>query len=201
MWTQLYTNYQIPQYFSAQTRFRTGEMPIMFFDYTLYNTLSVFAPEINGLWGMRELPGFEDENGNIVNSIPISGLGSIIMSSTDSPEACWKFLEWLTRAETQIMYGREIESVLGIASRYNTANVEAIRQLPWTRQDREVLLSQLENTVGIPEVPGGYYMPRSIEFAIRKVLDKGFDPKEALLEYVPAINTEIRYKRDEFGLD
>ena len=55
--------------------------------------------------------------------------------------------------------------------------------------------------MGIPEVPGGYYMSRYVDFAFRKAVIAKEDPREALLSYVEDINDEILYKRQEFHLD
>ena len=38
-------------------RFRMGEMPLGIANYGEYNTLSVFAPELRGEWGMAPVPG------------------------------------------------------------------------------------------------------------------------------------------------
>ncbi|MBP5599999.1 MAG: extracellular solute-binding protein, partial [Lachnospiraceae bacterium] len=50
-WSGNYVNYRMPVTFDFANRFRTGEMPLSIGDYTNYNYLSVFAPEIRGLWG------------------------------------------------------------------------------------------------------------------------------------------------------
>lgn len=51
-WTELYTKYKVDKTLNETDYFRTGEAPIVLSVYTLYNTLSVSAPEIKGLWGM-----------------------------------------------------------------------------------------------------------------------------------------------------
>ena len=49
---------------------------------------------------------------------------------------------------------------MGAAARYPASNVEAFRQLPWSVEERELLMTQWDNVEGTLEVPGGYYTSR-----------------------------------------
>ncbi|MBE6534065.1 MAG: extracellular solute-binding protein, partial [Ruminococcaceae bacterium] len=61
---EMFTMYSFPYQYDFANRFRTGEMPIGFADYTgTYNQLKVFATEIEGLWSFYPLPGMSDEEG------------------------------------------------------------------------------------------------------------------------------------------
>lgn len=199
-WTNYYVSYGLDLEYSFENRFRTGEMPLAVADYTSYNLLSVSAPEIRGLWGMTQVPGVRQEDGSISRVSPATGAGAIIMSNTEAPQACWEFIKWWTDAPAQEQFGRELESVLGTAGRYNTANIEALQKLPWPAADRKTLLQQWEDTQGIPEVPGGYYTSRYLDFAMRDVVNNNEDAREALLNNVEPITTEIQLKRNELGL-
>lgn len=53
----------------------------------------------------------------------------------------------------QTNYGRELETIMGVASRYAAANTEALHKLPWLKSELEVLDAQREWVVGVPEVP------------------------------------------------
>ena len=66
--------------------------------------------------------------------------------------------------------------------------------------------------MGIPEVPGGYYVSRSFTFAFNRLINTYknqkinniydvVDPGDVLTRYVPAINAELSRKRREFGLE
>ena len=59
-------------------------------------------------------------------------------------KAAWEFLKWWTSAEVQAQYGTELEALIGVEARWNTANVEALKSLPWPRQDIEAILEQWE---------------------------------------------------------
>lgn len=201
LWTNFYVNYQLPIEFSFENRFRLGEMPLGIAEYTTYNLLSVSAPEIQGLWGIAPLPGIEQADGTINNTSPGAASGAVIMSGCENKRGAWEFLKWWTSADVQSEFGTELESIMGAAARYNTANIEAASSLPWTVQNRQILMSQWKNAQGIPEVPGGYYTSRYVDFAMRQVVNKNASQRDTLLGYVDTINEEIALKRSEFHLN
>jgi len=200
-WTDFYTNYRFQIQANFVNRFRSGEMPIGISYYSMYNTLTVFAPEITGQWGFTNVPGIDEGDGNINNIVPTTGTGIILSNQSDEKELAWEFMKWWTDTETQVRFGREMEGILGPAARYPTANIEALSQLPWPAKDLAVLESQWDNTFGIPEVPGGYFTGRHIDNALRKVINSSANPRDTLYEYTRIINSEIDTKRKEFDLD
>lgn len=199
-WTSYYTEYGFEKEFDFINRFRTGEMPIGIADYTTYNTLQVSAPEINGLWGMCVVPGVKKEDGTINRSVPCTGTAAVIMQTSEKIEASWEFLKWWTSADIQAKYGLEMENRMGASARYPTANKDAFARLPWTSDEYEILLSQLEWVKGIPQVPGGYFTARHLNNAFYTVINGQVGAREALNDHVRYINEEIYNKRNEFGL-
>lgn len=199
-WTRLYTNYGLPLEYDAANRFRSGEMPLLIADYTLYNTLSVSAPEIKGVWNFSAVPGIE-KDGVIDRSVASAVSGCIMMKQSDKKDAAWEFMKWWVSTETQVEYGKNLESVLGASARYPTANVHAITQLPWKTSDYRTIEKQWEFAKGIPEVPGAYFTSRHIDNAFRRVINYGEDEREVINDYAKIIDEEIRYKRQELGLD
>ncbi|MDI3509215.1 MAG: hypothetical protein PWP55_1407 [Clostridiales bacterium] len=199
-WTELYVNYKFPVQYDFANRFRIGEMPIGIADYQTYNFLSVFAPEIRGLWDFAPVPGTEKLDGSIDRSVPSGGTAAMMVRGVKDKNAAWEFLKWWTSTETQERFGREMESLLGAAGRYPTANIEALEKLPWPVKDYKNLMAQWQWVKGNPEVPGGYFTPRHLDNAFREVIYSGEDPRETILDYVRVINDEITNKRIEFGL-
>ena len=201
-----FNDYGIPTYFDFVSRFRSGEMPIGVANYATYNTLMVSAPEIRGLWDFTLIPGTEkvDENGEtyIDRSDFITGSATMMIKQTDenNRQNAWEFMKWWAQIDTQVRFGREIEALLGSSARYATANINAFSQLAWSADDIEVLLAQWNQTVGIREVPGGYYTGRHITNAIRKVINDKDDARETIIDYAITINEELAKKRNEFGL-
>lgn len=199
-WSGNYANYKMPVSFDFANRFRTGEMPLAIGDYTNYNYLTVFAPEIRGLWGFTVVPGMEQKNGTVDRSVSMWETASIIMKTSKQKENAWRFLKWWMSEETQSDYGNEIENVLGVSGRVATANLEALEKLSWSNKDYKQLSAQMEWVKAIPEIPGSYYTERNIKNAFYTVYNSNEDPRESLQDIVKTINTEIDSKREEFGL-
>ena len=204
-YVKFYNDYGCPTVYDFASRFRSGEMPIAVANYGMYNTLMVSAPEIRGLWDFTLIPGLEktDENGNtyLDRSDCIVGSASMILPSNDETEQkAWEFFKWWGSTSTQVKFGREMEALLGASARYATANKNAFAQLAWSQHAIDVLTEQWEQTVGIREVPGGYYTGRHLTNACRKCINEKADPRETILDYSILINEELTKKRKEFGL-
>jgi ABC-type glycerol-3-phosphate transport system substrate-binding protein len=149
---------------------------------------------------MAPIPGIRREDGTIDRSTTSGGYGVMMLSSAKDKKAAWEFMKWWVSSDTQTRFGRELESVMGPAARHPTANVVAASKLPWPVKDYKALEEQRKWVKGNPEVPGGYFTPRHLNNAFRKVVFDGADPRETLLDYVRIINEEIDNKRKEFGL-
>lgn len=203
-WTNFYVNYGLPVTYDFKNRFRTGEMPLGIDSFTLYNTLAVSAPEINGRWGYTLLPGTErvDSQGRkyIDHSSAITNNCSFILADNVNYELSWKFLKWWLSTNTQSSFGNQLECVLGPSARYNTANTAAFEQLPWSADEKAILNEQLSWGQALPQIAGSYFIDRHINNAFRKVIYKEKDAKDTLYDYSNIINAEITKKRSEFGL-
>ncbi len=205
---EYYTDYKLDKATSVEERFRTGECPIIISDYTTYNNLQVSAPDIEGLWEFTVVPGILQEDGSILHSTGSTGLSDIIMANTEHPEECWEFLKWWTDAETQVLYGREMESLMGASARVATANLEAMSSLSWPVRDYREIMKQFAQVQGIPQVPGGYYTWRNVNNAFYSVTEDSSNtgrtqvatPREELMDKIIYVDAEISYKREEFGL-
>lgn len=200
-WTNFYASYGIPVDFDPANRFRTGEMPIVINMLDFYTKMQYLAPELAGLWDFYPIPGTRREDGTIDRTGIIIGQCSMILATSKQPENAWKFLDLWTSVDVQAKNAQEYEMTMGSAYRYTTANVEAMKSLSWTKAELATILDVWETTRGIPEVPGGYYIGRSMDNALRNVLTYGNDAQEVLKEYVGDINREIQIKRREFGLE
>lgn len=205
-YVRYFNDYGLPTIYDFVSRFRSGEMPIGISAYSTYNTLVVSAPEIRGLWDFTLIPGTEYTNPDgttyIDRSDFITGSATMMIATEDESlkQKSWEFMKWWAEPDTQVRFGREIEALLGSSARYATANKDAFEQLSWSADDIKVLSQQWDQTVGIREVPGGYYTGRHITNAIRKVINDKDDSRETIIDYSIKINEEIEKKRNEFGL-
>lgn len=200
-WTEFYTKYSLPLSYDMLTRFRSGEIPILFESYTAYNNFSAAAPEIKGLWQMAPMPATVAENGELNNISICTTTPACMLSTCKNKAAAWEFLKWFSDSKAQSAYGIAVENVLGAGSRYSTANLKALEQLYWTQSELEVLLGQINNSTFTPSIPAAYYVSRNINNAFRAVTVKGMNPREALYQYNIDINSEITRKRKELGLE
>ncbi len=182
-------------------RFRSGEMPIGIQNFTLYNMLSVFAPEIQGQWNYALLPGTAQEDGSIDHSTTSVISASVIMNHTKQKDESWEFLKWWHSEEVQLDYARSMEAILGSAARYPTANLQAFAKLPWPAKDYALLEQQRAYAKGIPTVPGDYIVGRHIDNAFRLAINKQILLQDSVYQYHLVINEEIARKRKELGLD
>ena len=225
---RLYTDYSFPVAFDAANRFRTGEMPVVITDYcSLYNTLTVFATEIRGLWSFAPLPGFEqtdadgkiiyetDANGDIlldenekpiakVNNCAVASLTATVMLHKDGNEVrkanAWRYMKWQAGADSQASYGNQMVAIIGPSAKYATANNQALRSLSWSSTEMKSLLAQFENLAAVPNYPGSYIISRYVEFAFLAAVNNGADPVDQMSTYVTTINKELYRKRQEFDM-
>lgn len=201
-WTDFYNVYKFDQTYDPFTRFRTGEAPIVIQNYcTFYNQLNVAAPEIKGLWDFCEVPGTLREDGTISHASNSNGSGAIILSDCKDKDAAWEFIKWFTETDTMIEYGQNVEGVMGPLGRFDTANVEALKEMNWSNKDLEKILGQMDQLEEIPIVPSAYVVTRSIMNAFRSVVNDKENPRETLRWYNIDINREITRKRENLGLD
>lgn len=202
-WSELYSNYGLPLSFDAKNRFRSGEMPLLISDYTLFNTLTIFAPQIRGLWDWTLVPGTVKEDGTVDHSVMLSVNSNVIPSSAEKNgtlENAWTFLKWFCDTDAQVEFAREIENLLGESGRYNPVNLDALAKMPWSTSQYKLLAEQLSWAQTVPQVPGSYYLNRYLDNSFRAIVNQGKEARELLIDNTKEINKEITRKRKEFKL-
>ena len=198
--TQFFTSYHLPVVADFSNRFRTGETPIGVAPYTTYTQLQVFASEIKGLWSFGPIPGTVTKDGEIDNTFVTATTQVMMLDTAKDKDASWEFMRWWVDEETQLQYATTTEGIMGPAARYPSANVDVLKQLPWTTKELESLEKQFGATKGVPEVPGAYMTTRMVDYAFKNVVTDGQNPREALYLNAKNINIELTKKRNEFNL-
>jgi len=201
-----FTMYSFPYSYDFANRFRTGEMPIGFASYNgTYNHLTVFATEIKGLWAFYPLPGIEQTRADgttYINNVSVATTSAIVMlNGCDDQEGAWEFMKWHAGADCQIKYSNEMVAIIGPSAKHATANIQALREMPWTSAEYEQLSYQFNNLASIPNYPGSYIIGRYTNFAFLAAYEDNADPITELQSYITIINKEITRKREEFGLE
>lgn len=204
---ELITLYGFPYSYVVSNRFRSGEMPLAIADYTTYNSLIVFAPEINGLWEFTPLPGIASEDPEtgetVVDNTTLGVVSAMMMmrSVTDTNAlGAWSFMQWWMSADVQASFGNEMIALLGPSAKQATANIEALAGMSWSKDEYDNLFAQFNAVECTPEYPGSYIVGRYTNFAFLDVKNDGKDPVEAMRSYIIDINNELTRKRTEFGL-
>lgn len=202
-YTEMFTHYASPVKASFFNRFRTGEMPLGIGNYSLYIQLSTSAPELTGKWSIAPLPGRICEDGTLDRSW--NGISAecdiIIANERRKYKESWEFLKWWMSKDAQLSYAEEIEALIGVEARWNTANLEAFLSLDWNKSDLDTFSKLWDCACETPVVLGGYYTSRYITNAFTDVVVSGNKTvNEALADAVKAINRELKAKQTEYGV-
>ena len=198
-YTDFYTKYQIPVTSDFYNRLRIGITPLGIADYTTYTTLKEMAPDIEGRWGIALLPGTVAEDGTVNRACAGGGTGCVILNDCKNKDAAWTFLKWWTSADTQYKYSKNVESLLGATGRIATSNKKAFENYSWDINDLNILLQQWSYVREIPQVPGSYYLNRSVEQAYLSVINDNVTPSDALIHWTAIINDEIERMIKEYN--
>ena len=227
--TRLYTEYRFPVTFDFSNRFRQGDMPISIQGYDAYNMLTVFAPEIRGLWEFVPLPGtvrektavdeaYEAKTGNRYEIMGETEKGTKIILDPTSPagvtctlmmkssaakkntDNAWAFMQWWVGAAAQSTFGSELVAMMGAAAKYPTANLKALDDMPWPASDYKNLQEQFKFLDANPEVPGSQMVGVYVDFAWRGAYNNGQSVTDLMQDYLVEINKELSRKRAEFGM-
>lgn len=198
-WTDFYTRYGLDPQANFYNKFRAGVYPMGISNYTLCFTIGAGAPELDGKWKIAQIPGVKDENGDINRVCAGSGSGCAIMNNSDEKEAAWEFLKWWVSEDIQYRYSRDVEAVLGETARVSSANIHAVSRLSWEPDTLEVIMNQWDNVTEVAEVPGSYYVARSIDQAFWAVKNKTDSPRESMLKWAEVSDREIERKIKEYS--
>lgn len=200
-YTELFTNYGVPETANFYQYMRSGIMPLGVGDFNMYMQLSVAAPEIAGRWGIAPLPGVKQADGTINRAAgAIAAQGDVIMKQSDKPKQSWEFLKWWSSSETQERFAKEVEALMGAEARWNTANKDAFLSLAWNDEDLATLEEMWKWSQETPTVLGSYMTTRHMTNAWTTVVISGGDVREALEQAVKDINREMRSKQEEYGV-
>ena len=194
-WTDFYRDYQFVKEADFYNRFRVGTMPLGIAQYSVYLTLYDAAPEIKNRWAVACMPSTDGGNGFVAGS----GTGCGIVKKSKHKAAAWEFLKWWTAADTQVRYSGNVESVLGMLGRPQTSNVEALGALAWNAEDKANILKQWESVREIPEIPGSYYLTRSVDQAFWQVINGKASVKDAVVKQSRVADSEIERKIKEYS--
>ena len=197
--TNLYREYSLPyQISNFFNYFRYGDMPIGIADYGTYLQLLNAAPEISGLWEISVVPGTQ-KDGTINRYMSGAQQSSMIFEKSDKKEQAWEFVKWWSSKDTQLAYSQMMINTYGKRYMWNTANQEAFKELPWDKEDKQVILEQWSYLKEVAKAPGSYIIEREISNIYNSVVFNDVNLRSTVSDSVIKMNKEIRRKMVEFG--
>ena len=194
-WTDLYKDYKYLKQADFYNRFRVGSMPLGIAPYNTYLTLEAAAPEIQGKWSMALVPGVVGGN----NAVAGSGSGCSIINKSENKEEAWEFLKWWTSAETQLRYSNQVEAMLGLVGRVQSATVDAVKNMAWENNAGEIIAEQWSRVEELPEIPGSYYLTRAVDQAFWESMNSNKDARTILIKWSKVADQEIYRKIKEYS--
>ena len=194
-----FTDYKVPTTMDFYNRFRIGSAPVGVAPYTLATQLMVAAPEIDGKWMITTIPGFADKNGEINNVSAGGGTGCGITEISENKEAAWKFIKWWVSEEAQLNYSNELETMIGPLGRLAVSNKKALEGMSWEPDKLTAIKQQWGKVVETPQIPGSYYLTRSLEQIFWNVVELHSNPKDVIIEWADIADMEIERKTNEYA--
>ena len=141
------------------------------------------------------------EDGTVSHAANSAGSGAVILKDCRNVDAAWEFIKWFTSTDVMISYGQNVEGVMGPLGRFDSANLEALEKLNWSKKDLDKIMAQMDELKEIPITPSSYVVTRSIMNAFRTCVNDAENPRETLRLYNKDINAEITRKRENLGLE
>ncbi|WP_438348055.1 extracellular solute-binding protein [Paenibacillus sp. FA6] len=198
--TDLFTIYNLPQDVpNFYHHFRYATMPVGISDFNTYIQLKAAAPEIAGAWKIAPHPGVEKADGTVARWAPAGGQTGMIFEGTKYAEESWEFLDWWLSTPIQVEFANLMQTNFGMTFMWNTANLEALEQMSWPEEDKEVIAEQFKWVREASRVPGAYMVEREISNVWNRVVFNGDNPRTAIDDAVVRTNREILRKMEEFG--
>ncbi|MDF2610233.1 MAG: hypothetical protein K0R92_1707 [Lachnospiraceae bacterium] len=198
--TELFQIYALQEYVANfYNSFRYGEVPIGINGFSTYIQLQVAAPELVEKWDIAVVPGQRQEDGSILRYQSADNTASMIFKNTDKEEEAWQFLKWWLSDETQVKFAYSLESTYGVQYRWNTANLKAFSQLPYSDKHKKVILEQLSYQKENARHPAGYMVERESSNIWNNVVANGKGLVESIDRSTIAADREITRKLKEFN--
>ena len=184
---------------SFYNSFRYGQVPIGVSGFSSYLQLELAAPELAGKWDIAPAPGTRDENGTIQRYQMADGTAGMIFENTKHSVVAYDFLKWWMSKDAQVDFAYTLQSTFGPEFRFNTANVEAFKELPYPSAHSDVIIRQWEWQKEVTRHPAGYMVEREVSNVWNNVVIMNRELRPELDNASLTSNREIIRKLNEFG--
>ncbi|MBC2242810.1 extracellular solute-binding protein [Listeria booriae] len=198
--TDLYSLYSVPlQVPNFYHSFRYGTLPVGISNFETYVKLMSAAPEIANSWDISVHPGVSQQDGSIARWATGSGQSAMIFDKSEKQDASWELLKWWMSTKTQSDFATNLQTIYGPEYMWNTANLEAFKELPWPEKHKTVILEQWKYLKEVPKTPGSYMLEREISNVWTDTVFYGANIRAAVDSSSIIVDREIRRKMEEFG--
>ncbi len=199
--TEIFSIFGLPeQVANFYNDFRYGRIPIGIGDFGLYVALSNAADEIYGLWDIAPSPGVVSSDGDVKRYQVAGDRAAIVFRYSENKEKTWTFLKWWLSKETQLKFARTLVTRYGQAYLWNTANLEAFRELEYFEEfHKRAILEQWRWIREVQRHPGGYMVEREVSNIWNRVVIEGYPLRSSIDRSVILVNRELERKLTEFG--
>jgi len=198
--TEMFTIYGaqtvVPSFYNS---FRFAEIPIGIGNFSTYMQLQTAAPELAGRWDIALTPGTVQEDGSILRYQMADSTSCMIFKNTDKEEEAGRFLLWWLSKETQSKYAYLLKSSFGPEYSWNTANLEAFRELDYPEAHKEIILRQWEDQKENLRHPALYMIEREVGNIWNNTVVNNKELIESIDKATILSNREIVRKLTEFG--
>ncbi|WDF05367.1 extracellular solute-binding protein [Shouchella hunanensis] len=189
------TPLQVPNFYN---HFRYGSLPLGIGNFATYVQLTSAAQELSG-WDIALHPGVEQEDGSVSRWASGAAQAGMMFNGSDNQEQAWALLQWWMSKETQREFAQTLQMTYGAEYMWNTANLEAFKELPWPEEHKDVILTQWEQLIEVPKTPYAYMVEREISNVWNKMVFDGENARSAVDDSIITIDRELRRKMEEFG--
>lgn len=86
----------------------------------------------------------------------------------------------------------------GPHGRIAVSNVEALGRLSWEPEDLQAINTAWSEVQEVPEMPGSYYISRSIDHSFWNVVNNHENPRNILLKHGREVDNEIARKWKQY---
>lgn len=179
--------------------FRFSEIPIGIGNFSTYVQMQVAAPELTGRWDIALCPGTIQPDGSILRYQVADSTACMIFESTKKPEEAGRFLMWWLAEGTQLQYANRLKSSFGVQYSWNTANLNAFKQMDYPEDHKAVILQQWREQKENPRHPANYMVEREVSNIWNNVVVGNKTLVESVDKAVIRSNREIIRKLQEFG--
>ncbi len=123
----------------------------------------------------------------------------MIFDKSKKQDESWELLKWWMSTKTQSDFATNLQTIYGPEYMWNTANLEAFKELPWPEKHKEVILEQWKYLKEVPKTPGSYMLEREISNVWTDTVFYGANIRAAVDSSSIIVDREIRRKMEEFG--